>query len=131
MIGWPELVKSVADVYHGLSPAEQSQTAILTGNYGETGAIKLYGSAYALPEAISGTNSAWARGYGAEPPSTVIVVGYGYEHASRYFASCRVAAQVRNPYGLMNEETRIGTILVCRDPRLPWPLLWEKLRNFA
>ncbi|MFN8470122.1 MAG: glycosyltransferase family 39 protein [Caldilineaceae bacterium] len=131
MIGWPELVQSVADVYHDLPPEERSQAAILTANYGETGAIKLYGPDHDLPEAISGTNSAWARGYGAVPPTTVIAVGFGYDRASRFFASCRVAAPVGNPYGIMNEESSIGTIVVCRDPRSPWPVLWEQLRNFG
>jgi hypothetical protein len=41
---------------------------ILAGNYGEAGAINLYGPAYDLPEAISGINSYWLRGYGDPPP---------------------------------------------------------------
>ena len=40
-IGWPELVETVAEIYHRLPPEEQTQTGILTGNYGEAGAINL------------------------------------------------------------------------------------------
>ena len=31
----------------------------------------------------------------------------------------------------MNEESSTGTIVVCRNPRSPWPILWEQLRNFG
>ena len=53
-IGWPELVETVAGIYQHLPATERAQTAILTGNYGEAGAINLYGPAYGLPTAISG-----------------------------------------------------------------------------
>lgn len=41
--GWPQFVGTVAAVYHRLPPSEQAQTTILTGNYGEDGAIDLLG----------------------------------------------------------------------------------------
>ncbi len=74
-IGWPELVAEVARIYAALPPAERGQTGILATNYGEAGAIDLYGGAYGLPKAISGVNSYWAKGYGNPPPQTLIVSG--------------------------------------------------------
>jgi hypothetical protein len=56
-IGWPELVATVAGIYAELPPETRQQTAILAGNYGEAGAIDLYGPAYGLPNAISGADS--------------------------------------------------------------------------
>lgn len=52
MFGWPEMVATVADVYHSLPVADQPKTAILAGNYGEAGAIDFFGSRYGLPKAI-------------------------------------------------------------------------------
>ena len=43
-IGWPELVETVADIYNSLPVEDQRQAAILTGNYGEAGAINLWPS---------------------------------------------------------------------------------------
>ena len=63
-IGWPELVKKLAQIRDSLGPAERSRFGILAGKYGEAGAINLYGKEYGLPEAICGTNLFWARGYG-------------------------------------------------------------------
>ena len=42
-IGFTDLVAAVAKVRDSLTPAERSNFAIITGNYGETGAIDLYG----------------------------------------------------------------------------------------
>jgi len=131
-VGWPELVETVAGIYAALPLEEQAHTAILTGNYGEAGAINLYGPAYGLPEAISGVNSYWDRGYGDPAPQTVIVLGMGSSRPATFFRSCQVAARVSNPYGVMNEESRDHpVILLCREPRGPWPELWPRLRSFG
>ncbi len=129
-IGWPELVESVAAIYQQLPAAEQAQTAILTGNYGEAGAINLYGPAYGLPRAISGINSYWLRGYGEPAPTTVIGLGFTAAQAAQFFADCTVAGRVTNPYGVENEEYG-GEILICRQPRQEWPTLWQMLRSFG
>src|SRR5262249_53702951 len=47
-IAWPELVAKVADTYHELPAGQRARTAILTGNYGEAGAIDRYGPALGL-----------------------------------------------------------------------------------
>jgi hypothetical protein len=129
-IGWPELVAMVAAIYATLPAEEQSGTAILAGNYGEAGAINLYGPAAGLPAAISGVNSYWERGYGDPPPHTLIVLGFRREAAEALFQTCDVAGRVRNRYGVANEESRDHPdVFVCRRPRLPWPALWSALRR--
>jgi 4-amino-4-deoxy-L-arabinose transferase-like glycosyltransferase len=131
-IGWPELVETVAGIYHRLPPEEQAQTGILTGNYGEAGAINLYGPAYGLPEAISGVNSYWLRGYGDPAPQTLIVLGIGSAQAQQLFESCERAGLSTNRYGVRNEETEDHpVILLCLGPRRPWPEVWKRLRSFG
>ncbi len=76
MIGWEDLTVQVAAIYTALPEAEKPGAAILAGNYGEAGALDLYGPTYDLPPVISGSNSLWARGYGSYDPETVIVVGF-------------------------------------------------------
>src|SRR5262249_19542588 len=53
-VGWPELVQEVAKIRDSLSPPERERLSILGTNYGEAGAINLYGPEYGLPQAISG-----------------------------------------------------------------------------
>lgn len=131
-IGWPELVKTVNEIYTALPAAERAQTGILAGNYGEAGAINLYGPVYGLPEAISGINSYWLRGYGDPPPQTLIVLGYPRSGAERLFGRCELAGRITNPYNVENEETRDSPdIFICRGPRQPWPVLWQNLKHFG
>lgn len=131
-IGWNELVSEVARVRDSLTPAERAEMGILTGNYGETGAIDWYGPKYGLPEAISGMNSAWYRGYGDPAPQTLIVVGYSRDEANEMFQSCRLAGHNGNPYGIHNEENDDHPgIFVCGAPREPWPAFWKNFRHFG
>jgi 4-amino-4-deoxy-L-arabinose transferase-like glycosyltransferase len=131
-IGWPELVQTVAGIFAALPPEEQSRTGILTGNYGEAGAINLYGPAYGLPEAVSGVNSYWLRGYGDPPPQTVIVLGTDSPYLWSFFETCQTAGYITNPYGVRNEETtEHSVILLCRDPRKPWSEFWKDMRSFG
>jgi hypothetical protein len=131
-IGWPDLVQTVATIRDSLPAAERAKTGILTGNYGEAGAIDLYGPAYGLPNAISGINSYWLLGYGDPPPQTLIVLGLSREALEKNFESCEAAGQIANRYGVMNEETTDHRdIYVCRKLRKPWPEFWKDFRYFG
>ena len=126
-IGWPELVETVAGIYAALPDGDKARAGILTGNYGEAGAINLYGPAYGLPEAISG-NSYWLRGYGDPPPQALIVLDF---YGSSAFETCELAGRVTNRYGVRNEETGHSAIYLCRGLRQPWPAFWEGIKSFG
>jgi 4-amino-4-deoxy-L-arabinose transferase-like glycosyltransferase len=131
-IGWPDLVKTIAQIRDGLPENERKRVGILAANYGEAGAVNLYGPEHALPQAISGTNSFWARGYGDRPPETWIVVGFSREFVEAYFSSCAVAAQSRNRFGVANEETKDHPeIFLCRGFRKSWPEFWKTFQRYG
>ena len=130
-VGWPELVAQVAAVYRALPDAERARTAIYANNYGEAGAINRYGPAHGLPAAISGINSYWARGYGAVPPTTVLVLGDDAEGVADMPAACTLATRVRIPHGVENEESGHPDIYVCRDLRFDWAKAWPLMRSFG
>jgi hypothetical protein len=131
-IGWPELASSVAGVYRRLSAEERERTGILTGNYGEAGALNLYGPELGLPHAMSLTNSFWYRGYDPRLPQIVILTGFGLDEGKELFDSCVVAAKNTNPFGVENEESRDHPdILLCRNLRMPWPVYWQRSRRFG
>ena len=131
-IGWPELAHTVAQVYRSLAPEERAQTGILTGNYGEGGALNLYGPALGLPPAMTLTNSFWFRTFDPREPQTVIVVGFDLDEAQKLFASCAITAKNTNAGNVENEESRDHPdILVCRNLKVPWPEYWAKHRRFG
>jgi hypothetical protein len=131
-IGWPEQVQEVARIYTSLSVEEQSQTGILTGNYGEAGAVNLYGPAYGLPDAISGINTFWLHGYGNPPPQTVIILGFNQKEVESVFADCSLAGHTPNPYNIVNEEIRDHPdIFLCRKMRVSWSEFWKDFHIYG
>ncbi len=131
-VGWTDLARTVARVYASLPRDERQRTGILAGNYGEAGALNLYGPALGLPHTMAGTNSFWYRGYDARQPQTVILVGFDLDEGRGLFASCEVAARNMNRYGVINEESHDHPdILVCRELRASWPEFWKSFRRFG
>jgi hypothetical protein len=130
-IGWPQFTQTVVQIYQALPPNEKSHTVILAGNYGEAGALDLYGR-NDLPPVISGINTFWWRGYGRSSPEVVILVGFSRESAERFAQDVELAGHITNPYGVSNEETREHPeIFVCRRFKKPWPDFWKDFQRFG
>jgi 4-amino-4-deoxy-L-arabinose transferase-like glycosyltransferase len=131
-IGWPEFVAQVAAVRDGLPPVDRTQLAVLAENYGEAGAIELYGPKYGLPVPIATVNDFHDRGWGPFEPQTLIVVGGHLEDESKFFESCSVVATVHLPYDVQDEETvDHPQILVCHHLREAWPVVWGRSQDFG
>ena len=131
-IGWPELVVTVARIRDSLPAADRARMGILAGNYGEAGAVNLYGGRLGLPQAISGVNSFWQRGYGDPAPETLIVIGISPRFLQRNFSACQLAGHAWNRYGVENEETRDHPdIYVCRGLRQSWPDFWKNFHYYG
>ena len=133
--GWDDLVRAVATVRDSLPTDETGQRVsygILTGNYGEAGAMEYLGPAYNLPSPIDLTNSFYLRTYPAQPPSTLIVVGWSKRQVDREFTSCRLAGHNGNALGIQNEESRDHPdIYVCGSPKKGWPEFWRTNQRFG
>lgn len=130
-VGWPEMTAEVARIWSSLPPDQRARTAIFCANYGEAGAIDLYGPRYGLPPAISGVNSFWARGFGDPPPQTVIVLGVHREQLASRCQSVTLAGKIPNAHHLDNEESEHPDIFVCRGLGVPWPVFWKSIRSFG
>jgi len=124
-VGWPRFVRTVERVVE-----DQSRpTVVLTGNYGEAGALDVLGD-LAVP-VWSGQNSYWLWG-GRPPPApdtTFVTVGIDPALLDRTFEHCSVAARIDNGLGIDNEEQG-ARVSVCRDLRRSWPEVWESLRAY-
>ena len=130
--GWTELAATTAAIRDSLPADQQQNLGIIVGNYGEQGAIELYGPAHQLPPPISMTNSAWLRGYPTPPPTTLIVIGFSQKAAEHTFTSCRWAGRNGNSEGVQNEESKDHPdIFVCGPPKTPWPEFWKEHQRFG
>jgi len=131
-IGWQDLVDTVAAIRDSLPAQERATAGILTGNYGEAGAIDLYGPARGLPPALSRVNSYWLRGYPEPPPQTLILVGLSPRFTQAHFESCEAKGTISNRFGVANEETQDHKYLwVCRGLREPWPEFWRQIKGWG
>jgi hypothetical protein len=125
-VGWPEFAATLARVRAELPAGEQ--VAVLTGNYGEAGAVDRY-----LPElapAYSRHNSYWTWGPPPEGATTLIAVGIAEEELRRWFGRVEQVARVDNRVGLDNDEQG-RPVWVLRDRRADWSQIWPALRRLG
>jgi hypothetical protein len=125
-VGWPAFAATVARVRAGL-PAD-ADVVVLTGNYGEAGAVDRF--LPALSPAYSGHNSYWSWGPPPESASTVISVGIPETELHRWFGSVTRAAEIDDGVGLDNDEQG-SPVWVATDRRLSWAELWPQLRRLG
>jgi 4-amino-4-deoxy-L-arabinose transferase-like glycosyltransferase len=130
-IGWDQMVQTVSAIYRQAAD-KQTGLGVLAANYGEVGALNLYGPQYGLPTAISPVNSFWFRGYDIETPNAVIALGFSEEELSKYFTSCTLAGKNQNSFGVENEESRFAPdIYLCEGLEISWEEFWLKIRSFG
>ena len=98
---------------------------ILAGNYGEAGALDLFGPRYGLPGAVSPAGSYWFFGPGAKPGDIVVTIGIDRADLERFFDSVAPAARLREPWAVSEEQDL--TIFVARQPRLTLQQAWPAL----
>jgi 4-amino-4-deoxy-L-arabinose transferase-like glycosyltransferase len=128
-VGWPEVAAQVAAVYDSLPPAERAHAVILAGNFGEAGAIDLYGPSLGLPPAICPEMTYWLWKPAHVDDGTVIVVGATPADVTWAFGDVRVAAPIRIPYGVQNQSEVGRDILVARQPHVSLDAAWPHLLN--
>jgi hypothetical protein len=126
--GWPEMVTTVAGVYNSLPVDVRRNTAIFAPDYGEAGAIDLFGPRYRLPPALSGHQSyfLWGpRGYSGD--SMIVMNGFGrLEQLEQVFASVERVARVAHPYSMPYNHF---DVYYCRGIKRPLRELWPELKK--
>jgi hypothetical protein len=125
--GWPELVQEVADIYRSLPPEERARAGIFASNYGEAGAIHLFGPALGLPPAICPHQNHWFWGPPDPEPDTIIWLQWSREGIERVCSEVEQAGEHYHEWG-MAEENR--PIFLCRDPVGTFAEWWPDLKHW-
>ncbi len=118
--GWPELARDVASIYRSLPPEERARTGIFTGNYGEAGAINLFGPALGLPRAWSRHQNHWFWGPPPEQYTNLIVLQWDRKDVEDNCASFE-AFPHEAKYGMAEENT---PIYLCRGATFDLRKVW-------
>jgi hypothetical protein len=129
-IGWPQQVTLVAREYHALPGAERARTTILTGNYGEAGALARYGAADGLPTAYCGENNFWLWGPPPAADTDAIAVNVDPSLLHREFAHVRQVATFTNGLGVDDDEQG-APVYLATGLRSTWAAAWPAFRNYS
>jgi hypothetical protein len=125
--GWPEMVATVARVYNSLPPGVRAKTAIFAQNYGQAGAIDLFGPKFGLPWAISGHQSYFLWGPRDYTGESMIVMDDSQERLEQLFVSVQKVASVYHPYSMPYEHF---DVFYCRGLKQPLKELWPQLKHW-
>lgn len=125
--GWPEMVAAVAGVYNGLPPDVRAKTAIFAQNYGQAGAVDLFGPRYGLPPAISGHQSYFLWGPRSYTGESVIVMDGEQRELESRFAEVHKVASVYHPYSMPYEHF---DIFYCRGLKRPLSEIWPQVKRW-
>jgi len=125
--GWEEMTATIARVYNSLPTNVRRQTAIFGQNYGQAGAIDLFGPKYGLPPAISGHQSYFLWGPRDYTGKSMIVMDDRQHSLEKYFASVQQLASVYHPYSMPYEHFNV---FYCRGLKEPLQDFWPQVKNW-
>src|ERR1019366_6756452 len=122
-IAWQALVPQTARAWRAMPRAERRDGAVLAENYGEAGALALYGAALGLSAPPGGHLSFQYWHPQHMPQRHLLVVGYSANSLSGICRDVRVVARIDNRWRIANEEQ--GRPIVICALRRPLGQLWS------
>ncbi|MCA0144388.1 glycosyltransferase family 39 protein [Blastococcus sp. LR1] len=125
-VGWPRFAAAVERARDRLPAAER--VVVLTGNYGQAGAVDRF--APGLAPAYSGHNAYADWGPPPEDAEAAVVVGLPRSDLERWFGSVTASGRIDNGVGLDNEEQG-ATVWLATGRRVPWAEIWPELRRLG
>jgi hypothetical protein len=129
MHGWPELVEAVASVYRSLPPADQARACIFARNYGQAGAIDLFGPRYGLPKAIARHNSYFLWGpRGCTGEVVIVIGGRRDDEVLSSFASVDLGVTFTYADCMPYENNK--PIWIARGLKQPMSVVWPRIKRY-
>jgi hypothetical protein len=132
-IGWPSLVDAVAKGWSDIPEGQRGHAVVLAQNYGEAGAIAMFGPERGLPAPYSGHMS--FADWGPPPDSAtgpvLLIEQDGSRDLDRHFRGCRTAARVgEGGVDKVDNQEWNASVMLCSPPTERWSRLWPALRRF-
>jgi hypothetical protein len=127
-IGWRELAAEIVKVYNALPENEKQNTVIISTNYGEAGALELYGPEFGLPRVYCTHNSFHSWGPPSDSIQTFIAVFIDIDDVRPRFKSVEKAGD----YYCANctKQQRYLPIYVLRGTRFSIEKEWGNFKSY-
>jgi hypothetical protein len=126
MFGWEERVRIVGAYFRSLPLEEQRVTAIGAPNYGEAGAVDLFGSKYGLPKSISSSNNYWIWGPRQYTGQSIILLDEN--SPAKYSSHCQSLREIGHPMDPYSRPDEDFPIYHCRGLTPDLQVLWPTLK---
>lgn len=126
--GWTEMVAAVKQAHDSLTAAEQADACILTRNYGEAGAVDLFGPQLGLPKAISGHNSYYIWGPQGCSGAVIITIAYPIQDLVGSFESVEAGPSWSCKYCMPYENG--AEIFIGRGLKVPIQDAWPTVKAY-
>jgi len=127
MFGWPEFADSVARVASTLTPDERARAIVIVDNYGEAGALEMFGRGR-LPRIASQHNTWYLWGPPAWDRSVVIFVGRDSAKVAEECDTVRIEGIAGHPLAMPYEQDR--RIVVARHFRPDLAVAWQRGKHY-
>ena len=126
--GWEQMAATVAKAFQALPPQVRARTAIFGQNYGQAGAIDLFGPKYGLPKAISGHQNYFLWGPRDYDGDNMLVLDGREEVLHTLFEHVEKAGTVYHPYSMPYQHF---DIYYCSGAKTPLRQLWPGLKRWG
>lgn len=130
-IGWEEKVKLVVNAYNSLSDEEKKQTIIAAGNYGQAGAIELYGKPFGLPPVACAHNNYYLWSMNRVNGNILLQLDddISYDGLSQNFDNVEMHPGIfKNDYVSFHENNLV--VFICRGPKIPPIEMLKRSKHF-
>jgi hypothetical protein len=128
MQGWPELAGTVAGVYDSLPPKDRALSCIFGQNYGQAGAIDLFGARVGLPKAVSAHNSYFLWGRHGCTGEVMIVIGDERKRLEEFFGEVELGATYTCRDCMPYEADK--PIWIVRRPKIRFAEAWPGIKRY-
>lgn len=128
MFGWPEMAKSVREIWNGLPDDVRQKTLVIGANYGESSAIWFFNRSRSDMPVAGVHNNWWLWGPGSWDGESAILVGSFEPEILAMFEEVQPAAMMAHPYAVP-EEAR-APVTIARRLKVPVQEFWTACKRF-
>jgi MFS family permease len=130
-IGWEEKFKLVLSAYNSLSDEDKKHTIIAAGNYGQAGALELFGKENKLPPVACSHNNYYLWSKNRVNGNILLQLGNerDYNGLKQLFDQVELLpGMYKNKYVSPHENNLV--VFLCRRPKIPLIEMLERSKNY-
>jgi hypothetical protein len=129
-IGWKEKFELVFAAYQSLSDEDKKNTIIAANNYGQAGALELFGEEY-FPEVVANHNNYYLWSKKRLKGNILLQLGQdgNYNGLNESFEVVEIfPIEFKSKYVSWHENNL--KVFICRNPKIPYSEMLERSKNF-